>query len=303
MTESEHKDGKLGRSVIIPGDRYFPEGVAVAPDGTLYVGSMELGCIMRAAPGADRFEPFIPDGANGLVSVLGLYVDVPRGLLWACSADAGNGRLTGTAPVGIKAFDLATGAPRGSYDFPGGGFPNDLTIDQNGNVYVTDSWSPRILRLPAGAAALSDWINDAGLAADRWSLNGIDCDRASGVIYVVNQLTGQLFRIQVQPDGSAGRVTLIETSRPLRRPDGLKVIGRDTLATAEQNVGGIAVLHLHGDQADVITVNEGLDMVATFAFYAGSAWVVENQGDHFWDPEHAGRDADKPFRIVEVPLP
>jgi sugar lactone lactonase YvrE len=289
--------------VIIPGDRYFPEGVAAAPDGTLYVGSMELGCIMRAAPGADQFEPFIPSGANGLVSVLGLYVDEVRSLLWACSADADNGKLAGSAPVALKSFDLASGAPRGSYDLPGGGFPNDLTIDPAGNVYVTDSWSPRILRLPAGGAALHDWIHDPQLGVEQWSLNGIDYDPASGAIYLVDQLAGNLFRIAIEADGSAGRVTLIETSRPLRRPDGLKVIGRDTLATAEQNVGGMAVLHLRGDRADVVTVNEGLDMVATFAFFAGSAWVVENQGDHFWDPEHAGPDADPPFRIVEVPLP
>ena len=36
-------------------------------------------------------EPFIKAGANGLVSVLGLYVDDAHGTLWAYSADAGNG--------------------------------------------------------------------------------------------------------------------------------------------------------------------------------------------------------------------
>ena len=63
------------------------------------------------------------------MSVLGLYADDARGILWACSSDAGNGKLTGAAPVGVKAFDLQTGDARGSYDFPGGGFANDLTID------------------------------------------------------------------------------------------------------------------------------------------------------------------------------
>ena len=46
----------------------------------------------------------------------------------------------------------------------------------------------------------------------------------------------------------------------------------------------------------------GLDGVATFAYYQGSAWVVENHADHFWDPANAGPDANAPFRIVEVPL-
>ena len=47
----------------------------------------------------------------------------------------------------------------------------------------------------------------------------------------------------------------------------------------------------------------GLDGVATFAVQAGSAWLVENQGDHFWGPTNPnGPDANKPFRLVEVPL-
>lgn len=288
--------------IIIPGDRFFPEGITVTSDGTFFVGSMEEGCIMRAAPGATQFMPFIPAGSNGLVSVLGLYVDETRRLLWACSADAGNGRLTGRAAVGIKAFNLFTGEPRASYDFPKGGFPNDLTIDAQGNVYVTDSWTPRILRLAAGSTALEEWINDPQLGTEIWSLNGIDFDRDREVIYTVNQRAGKLFRIGVTPDGQAGQVTLVETSRPLRRPDGLKLIAPDTLATAEGGSGGMAVLRLTGDRAEVITINEGLDCVATFAYYRDSAWVVENQGDHFWDPANAGPDAEPPFRVVEVPL-
>jgi hypothetical protein len=310
MSSTPHSATGTGTGVItIPGDRYFPEGVTVTRDGTFFVGSMYEGCIMKAPPGAEVFEPFIASGANGLVSVLGLYVDYPRGLLWACSADAGNGRLTGSAPVGIRGFDLQTGAARARFDFPGGGFPNDLTIDDQGNVYVTDSWTPRILRLSGekfskGTAGpnLEEWINDPQLGVEQWSLNGIDFDRDKHAIYTVNQLAGKLFRIAVEPDGSAGAVTLINTSLPIRRPDGLKVIGHDVLATAEGGAGGMAVMKIAGDTAQVTRVSEGLDQVATFAFYRGSAWIVENQADHFWDPASAGPDADPPFRLVEIPL-
>lgn len=291
------------RIITLPGERFFPEGITVTADGTFFAGSMEEGSIVRALPGAAQAELFIPPGANGLVSVLGLYADEARGLLWACSSDAGNGKLAGTAPVGIKAFDLASGTPRGSYDFPGGGFANDLTIDPAGNLYVTDSWAPRILRLPAGGNALEEWINDPQLGAEQWSLNGIDFDRETGVIYTVNQLASKLFRISLEPDGRAGRVTLISTSRPIRRPDGLKVIGSNTLATAEGGAGGMAVIDIKGDTAEVTVISEGLDDVSTFAYYQGSAWLLENQGRHFWDPANAGPEARPPFRIVEIPLP
>jgi sugar lactone lactonase YvrE len=276
--------------------------VAVAADGTFYAGSLEEGSIMRAQPGATQMEPFIEAGANGLVSVLGLYADDAHNTLWACSADAGNGKLKGSAPVAIKAFDLKTGAAKGSYDLPGGGFPNDLTVDAQGNVYVTDSWAPRILRLAAGGTKLEEWITDPQLGTEQWSLNGIDFDAASNVIYTVNQRAGLLFRIAIKADGSAGAVTPIKTSQELRRPDGLKVIGLDTLATGEGGAGGMAVITVQGDQAAVRRLPAGLDGVATFAYYQGSAWLVENHADHFWDPANAGPEANAPFRIVEVPL-
>jgi sugar lactone lactonase YvrE len=289
-------------AILIPGDRYFPEGVTVASDGTFFVGSMFEGCIMRAQPGHNRMEPFIASGSNGLVSVLGLWADAARNTLWACSSDAGNCKLTGSAPVGVKAFDLQTGTAKGSYDFAGGGFANDLTLDAEGNLYVTDSWTPRIFRLPVGGSALEEWINDPQFGVEQWSLNGIDFDPSSGVIYTVNQRDSQLFRIVIQPDGSAGAVTRIQTSQELRRPDGLKVIAPNILATSEGGAGGMSVITIEGNTGQVRRVPADLDSITTFAYYQGCAWVVEGQADHFWDPGNAGPDADPPFRIVKVPL-
>jgi hypothetical protein len=64
----------------------------------------------------------------------------------------------------------------------------------------------------------------------------------------------------------------------------------------------MSVISVDGDTARVRRIPAGLDGVTTFAFYQSSAWVVEGQSDHFWDPAGAGPDADPPFRIVEVPL-
>jgi sugar lactone lactonase YvrE len=302
MTSANPAIGVKTGVIIIPGDRYFPEGVAAASDGTFFVGSLNEACIMRAQPGASQMEPFIQPGANGLVSVLGLWADEKRGLLWACSSDAGNGRLAGSAPVGVKAFDLHAGTALGSYNFPGGGFANDLTFDAQGNLYVTDSWTPRILRLRSGGAELEEWINDPRLGAEQWSLNGIDFDPSENAIFTVNQRAGLLFRIAIEPDGSAGAATLIQTSQELRRPDGLKVIAPHTLATAEGGAGGMSVISVEGNTAQACRVPASLDGVTTFAYFQGSAWVVEGQSDHFWDPANAGPNADPPFRIVAVSL-
>lgn len=290
------------KTIALPGERLFPEGVTVAPDGSFFVGSMELGLILRVPPQGEA-EVFVPAGTQGLVSVLGLYVDSARNLLWACSSDAGNGLLTGSAPVGLKAFDLSSGQPRGSWVLPGGGFCNDLTIDGDGNVYVTDSWSPRIMRLAAGGSALEEWLNDPRLGVEQWSLNGLDFDRENRALFVVNQRAGELFRIDLNEDGSAAALTQIRCSLPLRRPDGLKLVAPNVLAAAEGGAGGMALIRLHGDEAEVERVSQGLNGVSTFAFWQGSAWLLENQGQYFWEPDTYGRDARLPFRLVEIPLP
>lgn len=60
-----HSNSKAGSGVIIiPGARFFPEGVTVAQDGSFYVGSMEEGCILRVPPGAKQAEPFILSGLS-----------------------------------------------------------------------------------------------------------------------------------------------------------------------------------------------------------------------------------------------
>jgi sugar lactone lactonase YvrE len=299
--------------------RFFPEGVTVDADGNFYVGSMNLGLVHRAAPDAASTSAFIaPDANNRLVSVIGLLADDASGILYVCSSDAGNSSRTGQAPAAIKAFDLADGSFVASYAWPAyadpwvdledsgvpngvNGFCNDMTIDEDGNLYATDSWYPRILRLPAGGNSLEEWVvaEETFPSADPWHLNGIDIDRATNTLYVVENHPGALFAIPIANDGSAGQVTQIQTQRPLYMPDGLKVLEEGLLAVAEGQTGGMALVELAGNTGHVRRISTGLDGIATFALSDGSAWLVENQGDHFWGGD--GRET-KPFRLVEIPL-
>jgi sugar lactone lactonase YvrE len=295
---------------------FFPEGVTVDASGNFYVGSMNLGLIHRAAPGAATTSAFIePDAENGLVSVIGLLADDANQVLYVCSSDAGNSQRTGAAQAAIKAFDLGDGSFIASYEWPEysgtpwttgipsgvNGFCNDMTLDADGNLYATDSWYPRILRLAAGGSELEEWLVDSSTfpAADPWHLNGIDIDRATNTLYAVENHPGALFSIPILTSGSAGTVTKIQTQRPVYMPDGLKVIGEGLLAIAEGQTSGMAVVELSGNEGYVRRISTGLDGVATFAMVGDSAWLVENQGDHFWGGD--GKET-KPFRLVEIPL-
>ena len=108
-------------TVIVPGARAFPESVTSTQDGTLYVGSVGEGGILKAAPGAAAAEPWIKPGTSGTRSIFGVLADERTGTLWACSNDVSAmgipspGDAKGSA---LKGFDLAPWnalmAPRGT---------------------------------------------------------------------------------------------------------------------------------------------------------------------------------------------
>ncbi len=310
-----------GRGIVsINTSRFFPEGSTVDTAGNFYVGSMDLGVIYKVAAGTTTATPFIaPDTTNDLVSVLGLYADTATNRLWVCSSDAGNAQRSGSAPVALKSFNLTTGAFVDSWAWPAppasltpiagatvNGFCNDITIGPNGSVYATDSWYPRVLRLTnggAGPAVLTNWlVATTVFPQDQWHLNGIDIDPSGDALYVVENHPGHLYRVPIAGNGNAGTPVEIITQRPLYGPDGLKLLNPTTLATAEGS-GGMAVIDLTGNTGRVQTISTGFDGVATFSMWGGNAWLVENQGDHFWNPGGPnGPTATKPFRLVETPL-
>ena len=229
--------------------RFFPEGVTVDRAGNFYMGSMDLGEIYKGTADNTTAAPFIAAGSNGLVSVLGLYADDPTNTLWVCSSDAGNGARTGMAPVALKAFNLTTGEAKASYAWPAptttpiagatvNGFCNDVTVDADGNVYATDSWYPRILRLKKGATALDIWVNDPVLGAGNGTSTASTSTRAPATCSSFDQGTdaqsGKLFRIPIAPGtGSPGTPTQITIPAALRHPDGLKVIAPNLIAMGE----------------------------------------------------------------------
>ena len=311
-----------GRAIALRPERFFPEGVAVDKSGNFYIGSMELGAIHIATANDAESKPFIePDDENKLVSVIGLYVDDATDTLYVCSSDAGNSPQAGTAPAAIKAFSLPDGKLVASYDLPPfsgtkwtdevpsgvNGFCNDMTMDAEGNLYATDSWYPRILQLPVGGAGLKEWlVDDIFHPTDTpWHLNGIDIDQSNDKLYVVENHPGTLFVVPIEANGDPGTPAEVAVSpRALLSPDGLKVAAPNLLITAEggNDGGGVSVLHVDGEKASVDEVISGFNQVATLALREASAWVVENQGDHFWGPDANGPNADPPFRLVEVPL-
>jgi len=203
---------------------WYPESVAIGPDGAFYVGSWRQGAVARLKPGtAPKVEVLVKPGANGLANGQGVLVDAKRRALWICSGNIGFTTVPST-PSALKRYDLATGAPRASYAMPDGGYCNDLAQDARGNLYVTDSYHPRVLKLAPGAASLAVWKEDPALAGPGpyKGLNGIAIDGGRDVYVSLVAAASYVLRIGLGADGAAGEVTRVEAPRELKNVDAIR---------------------------------------------------------------------------------
>ena len=179
---------------------FFPEGITISNNGDMFVGSLKENKIVRFKNKKKYSEIFVPSNSNGLMSVIGIIADDRNKILWACSSNPGVTNYPTQNPiVSLKAFDLTTGDPLQSYKFPNGGFCNDITIDNNGNVYATDSFNPRILRLNKSKSRLENWFEDKAFEGEGFNLNGITF--IDNKIYTVKMNSGELFEISIGENG------------------------------------------------------------------------------------------------------
>jgi streptogramin lyase len=74
-------------SIPILGTKAFPESITSTTDGTLYVGRVGDGGIVRIKPRTAESTIFIQPGASGSRSILGVFADEASSTLWACSND------------------------------------------------------------------------------------------------------------------------------------------------------------------------------------------------------------------------
>lgn len=194
--------GALGASVSLPGDDFYPEGIAAADDGTLYVGSINTGAIVRVPAAGTTAEAFLAAGAVADRGVVGMVVDDARDLLWFCdsSPNAAGGALVGVdlddgtesvrhdlpnpepavdadagdVDAGVDAGDAGAAPPRAS-------FCNDVRLTPQNDLLVTESFGGRIFRVPAAdvmtANSAEVWLAAPQIAPatpDGFGVNGLD---------------------------------------------------------------------------------------------------------------------------------
>jgi sugar lactone lactonase YvrE len=275
----------------LPGNDFYPESITAGTDGGLYVGSFTTGQVVRFAPGAVRSTPFITSGLRGVAGVL---VDSARNLLWVCDFD-----VSFQSPGRVKSFALASGALQGTYEMPGGQC-NDMALDGQGHLYVTDPVGSRIFKLPSGGTALAVWSEAAVYQGPQgaFTVDGLTWD-GQGAFYVNKFNTGELFRVPILENGAAGSPEAITVTPALSQPDGMRQLDATTLLVVE-GAGRLTRVSISGTTATGTVLSNRLDGPTGVAVVGRSAWVSEGQlSALFGDPT----PADVPFTVRRVELP
>jgi sugar lactone lactonase YvrE len=286
--------------VAVP-DKSFPESVTSTKDGTLYVGSFNLGGVVKVAPGG-KAEQFIKPGADGSRSTLGVLADEKGGLLYVCSNDITGFGVPGpgdTKGAWLKVFDLKSGALKASAALADPkSLCNDIVVGGDGTAYVSDSFAPNVYSLKPGGTALEIWATDPLLAPakDGVGLDGIAFG-ADGNLYVTTYIPAALFKIAVK-DGKAGAVTALKTSRPIDHADAMRASG-DSLLLIEGN-GKLDKVTIKGDEAQIDTIKDGFAEPVSVTQVGNTAWVAEGKLSYIIG-DNKGKDPG-PFDLKPVAL-
>lgn len=275
------------QDIAINGTMVFPESITHDAAGNLYNSSVP-GIIYRTPPGGLSAEPFIrPSESNGIKSLLGVFADDARGLLWTCSNPNFFATPPETGVSSLLAFDLATGIQSARYHFPAGGPAacNDIAIDADGAVWATETSGGRIFVLPPNA-------NEMELFARSEELVGVDgiAFAGDGALYINNVRQHLFQRVERKADGSYAGLTDIATPEPLNGPDGLRTLGGNRFIQAEGPGGRVAILTVEGDSAAMAPVATGLSGSVGVTAMNGTAYVTEGRIEYLFDPDLGGQD-------------
>ena len=266
----------------LPGGSFYPESIAVAPDGTLFTGSLATGLIEKFAPGSAVGTTFL--AAGQVKGVAGLLVDAKTSSLLVCAVDPSFQTLGF-----VQRYDLVTGALKATFRFPvpadaGAnpyfGVPNDLAFDASHRLYITDSFGGNVYTV---ADVTSDgtmvvWVSDPSLlpaSQGAFGADGITFDGASN-FYVNNNSTGAIIQISQKGDASAGSPVVLTVTPALVHPDGQRQLDATTLLVVD-NAGTVSTVSLSGASGKATIIANGLDAPTSVVSFGDYYWVTDGQ--------------------------
>jgi len=288
----------------------YPEGIAYdSIQHTYYVSSARTGTIGKVSP-QGTYQPLHVDST--LKSTYGMKIHPDGKRLFVCVSDANYSKYTSPETrkkmARLISIDLTTGKRLSDIDLsglvPGEHFVNDLTFDNNGNSYITDSYAHAIYRVTADGQA-SVFSKSPLFETEGIGLNGI-VFHPDGYLIADNSNTGQLYKIDIQNPSNVQRV---QTEQYFLGADGL-VLDDPNYLTIVVNGGNDKIYKLESDDHWQSAVMAGTTLIADRFTYPATAtrhmneiWVMNAKFNELADSNAVPSKTFAIQKAVFKPLP
>lgn len=219
--------------------RLFPEGIEYDSRGDRFLlTSMTRGTIGQVQNG--QYTEWIDD--QDLIATVGIHIDHTGNRILVANSDPGvserSSEETKNSLAALVAYDLTGNrifyAELGQLH-SGAHFANDVTVDEKGNAYVTDSFSGVIYKVdPAGNASIFYSNEEMDAVEDGFGLNGIDYD-PRGYLLVSWLDANKILRF---PIDDPQKYTEVKIPVELFSPDGIYLKNPNELLVVSNDSGG-----------------------------------------------------------------
>lgn len=296
-------DAPLQEQYVLSSQSSLPEGVAFdAASESFFATAIQGGQITRVTALGQELVFHRSDDLN--LSFSGAHVDDARRVLWVCAVDV---KSSPTPRSKIVGFDIRGGGKIvRSVDLGEGSFCNDLTTDDDGAVYASDSALPHIYRLAPGAEGVDVFATDprfAPASPGLIGLNGLDISPDGEHLLVAKSVPATLFRVPLHEPDEIGVVTF--SGDPFGMPGDPRFPGPDGIEFLDEELyvafdGGVQQLRFAGDDfahAFVRTTTAVPTGLSSLTVADGRLYAIDSE---VYRVLYGGQPPELPFRILHV---